>query len=69
MDRGAWRARVHGIAKSWTRLSDFPFTFHFHALEKEMATHSSFLGLENPRDGGAWWAAVYGVIQSQTRLK
>ena len=37
--------------------------FHFHALEKEMATHSSVLTLENPRDGGAWWAAVYGVAQ------
>ena len=43
--------------------------FHFHALEKEMATHSSVLAWENPRDGGAWWAAVYGVTQSQTRLK
>ena len=40
MDRGAWWAAVHGVAKSWTRLSDFTFTFHFHALEKEMATHS-----------------------------
>ena len=43
MDRGAWWAAVHGVAKSQTRLSDFPFTFHFHALEKEMATHSSVL--------------------------
>ena len=42
---------------------------HFHALEKEMATHSSVLCPENPRDGGAWWAAVYGVAQSRTRLK
>ena len=41
MDRGAWWAAVHGVAKSRTRLSDFPFTFHLHALEKEMATHSS----------------------------
>ena len=40
MDREAWWAAVHGVAKSWTRLSDFTFTFHFHALEKEMATHS-----------------------------
>ena len=40
MDRGAWAA-VHGVIKSWTQLSDFPFTFHFHALEKEMATCSS----------------------------
>ena len=51
MDGGAWWATVHGVAKSRTRLSDFTFTFHFHALEKEMATHSS--GLENPRDRGA----------------
>ena len=43
MDRGAWWVAVHGVAKSRTRLSDFPFTFHFHALEKEMATHSSVL--------------------------
>ena len=43
MDGGAWWAVVHGIAKSWTRLSDFTFTFHSHALEKEMATHSSVL--------------------------
>ena len=50
-------------------MSDFTFTFPFHALEKEMATHSSVLALENPRDGGAWWAAVYGVAQSWTRLK
>ena len=63
MDRGAWWAAVHGVARSRTWLSDFTFTFHFDALEKEMATQ------ENPRDGGAWWAAVYGVSQSQTRLK
>ena len=43
MDGGAWWAAVHAVAKSWTRLSNFPFTFHFHALEKEMATHSSVL--------------------------
>ena len=61
MDREAWRAAVHGVAKSQTRLSYFTFTFHFHALEEEMATHS--------RDGGAWWAAVYGVAQNWTRLK
>ena len=51
------------------RLSDFTFIFHLHALEKEMATHSSVLALENPRDGRAWWAAVYGVTQSRTQLK
>ena len=43
MDGGAWQAAVHGVAKSRARLSDFTFTFHFHALEKEMATHSSVL--------------------------
>ena len=43
MDGGAWWAAVHGVAKSLTRLSDFTLTFHFHALEKEMATHSSVL--------------------------
>ena len=72
MDRGAWWAAVHGVAKSRTGLSDFTFYFHFHAVEKEMATHASVLSwriLENPRDGGAWWADVYGVTQSQTRLK
>ena len=43
MDKGAWQATVHGVAKSRTRLSDFTFTFHFPALEKEMATHSGVL--------------------------
>ena len=43
MDGGAWCTAVHGVAQSQTRLSDFTFTFHFHALEKEMAAHSSFL--------------------------
>ena len=51
MDRGAWWAAVHGVEKSQTRLSDFPFTFHFHALEKEMATHSSVLALRIPGMG------------------
>ena len=69
MDRGAWWAAVHGVARSQTRLSDFTLIFHFHALEKEMATHSSVLAWRIPRDGGAWWAAVYGVSQSWTRLK
>ena len=59
MDRGAWWAPVHGVAKSRTRLSDFTFTFQFHALEKEMATHSSVLawripGTEEP-DGLPSW--------------
>ena len=48
MAGGAWWAAVHGVAKSQTRLSDFAFTFHFHALEKEMATHSSVLAWRIP---------------------
>ena len=53
MDREAWRAAIHGVTKSRTRLRDFTFTFHFHALEKEMATQSSILtwrvpGMEEP---------------------
>ena len=48
MDGGAWWAAVHRVAKSWTRLSDFTFTSHFHALEKEMATHSSVLAWRIP---------------------
>ena len=48
MDGGAWWAAVHEVAKSWTRLSDFTFTFHFHELEKEMATHSSGLAWRSP---------------------
>ena len=51
MDRGAWQASVHGVAKSLTRLSDFTFTFHFCALEKEMATHSSVLAWRIPGTG------------------
>ena len=51
VDGGAWWAAVHGVAKSRTRLSDFTFTFHFHALEKEMATHSSILAWRIPGMG------------------
>ena len=51
MDGGPWGAADHGVAKSRTRLSDFPFTFHFHALEKEMATHSSVLAWRVPGTG------------------
>ena len=57
MDGGAWLAAVHGVAKSQTRLNDFTFTFHFHALEKEMATHSSVLAWRIPgtaESGGLW---------------
>ena len=51
---------------SWARLSDFPFTFHFHALEKDNGNPLQYSSLENPRDRGAWWAAVSGVAQSRT---
>ena len=51
MDGGAWKAAVHGVAKSRARLSDFTFTFYFHALEKEMATHSSVLAWRIPGTG------------------
>ena len=51
MDGGAWWAAVHGVAKSWARLSNFTFTFHFHALEKEMAAHSSVLAWRIPGMG------------------
>ena len=51
MDGGVWWAAVHGVARSRTRLSDFTFAFHFHALEKEMATHSSVLAWRIPRTG------------------
>ena len=58
MDGGAWWAAVHGVAKSQAWLSDFPFTFHFHALEKEMATHSSVLAWRIP------WTEKPGRLQS-----
>ena len=58
MDRGAWKAAVHGVAEGRTRLSDFTFTFHFHALEKEMATHSSVLAWIMP------WMEKPGRLQS-----
>ena len=66
IDREAWRATIHGVAKSRTRLSDFTFTFHFHALEKEMATHSRVLAWRIPRDRGACRAAVHRVAEIQT---
>ena len=52
MDEGVWWAAVHSVARSRTRLSDFTYTFHFHALEKEMATHSSVLAYRIPGTGG-----------------
>ena len=63
MDGGAWWAAVHGVAKSWTRLSDFTFTFHFHVLQKEMATHSSVLAWRIPgtAEPGGLHSPVCGV--------
>ena len=69
MDGGAWWAAVHGFAKSRTRLSDFTFTFHFPALEKEMATHSSVLAWRIPGTGEPGGLLSMGVTQSRTRLK
>ena len=60
MDGGAWKAEVHGVAKSQTRLSDFTFTFHFHALEKEMATHSSVLAWRIPGTGSLVGCHLWG---------
>ena len=58
MDRGAWRATGHGVFEGQTQLSDFTFTFRFHALEKEMATHSSVLAWRIP------WTEGPGGLQS-----
>ena len=68
MDGGAWWAAVHGVAKSQTRLSDFTFTFHSHALEKEMATHSSVLAWRIPGTGEPGGLPSMGS-QSRTQLK
>ena len=51
IDGGAWKAVVHGVAEGWTRLSEFTFTFYFHALEKDMATHSNVLARRIPGKG------------------
>jgi len=66
MDGGAWWAAVHGVAKSRTRLRDFTFTFHFPALEKEMAIHSSVLAWRIPGTVEPVGLLVYGVAQSRT---
>ena len=60
MDRGAWKAAVHGVAEGRTQLSNFTFTFHFHALEKEMATHSSVLAWRIPGTGKPGWLPSMG---------
>ena len=67
-DGGAWGAAVHGVAQNWTRLSDFTFTFHFHALEKDMETYSSVLSWRLPGTGEPGGLRS-GVAQSRTRLK
>ena len=66
MDRGAWQAAVHRVAKSWTPLSNFTFTFHFplSCIGEGNGNPLQCSCLENPWDGGASWAAVYGVAQS-----
>ena len=64
MDGGAWYAAVHGVAKSWTRLSDFTFTFHFHALEKEMETHSSVLAWRISGTGSLVGCRLWGRTES-----
>ena len=66
MDGGAWQAAVHGVTKSQTRLSDFTFTFHFHALEKEMATHSSVLAGESQRWGSLMGCRLWGRTELDT---
>ena len=66
MDGGAWWAAVHGVAKSWTRLSDFPFTFHFPALEKETATHSSVLAWRIPGTGSRVGCRLWGHTELDT---
>ena len=59
-DGGAWRAAVHGVTKNRTRLSNFPLTFQFHALEEKIATHSSILALRIPGTGGPGELASMG---------
>ena len=66
MDGGAWKAAVHGVAEGKTRLSDFTFTFHFHALEKEMATHSSVLPGESQGRGSLVGCRLWGRTESDT---
>ena len=63
-DGGAWKAAVHGVAKSQTRLRDFTFSFHFHALEKEMATHSSVLAWKSQGRGSLVGCRLWGFTES-----
>ena len=66
MDRGAWNAAVHGVSKSQTQLSDFTFPFHFPALEKEMATHSSVLAWRIPGMGEPVGRCLWGCTELDT---
>ena len=66
MDGGAWWAAVHGVTKNRTRLSDFTFTFHFHTMEKAMATHSSVLAWRIPGTAEPGGLLSLGVTQSWT---
>ena len=66
MDGGAWKAAVHGVAESQTQLSNFTFTFYFHALEKEMATHSSVLAWRIPGMGSLVGCCLWGHTESDT---
>ena len=66
LDGGAWWAAVHGVSKGQTRLSDFTFTFHFHALEKEVATHSSVLAWRLPGTGSLVGCRLWGRTESDT---
>ena len=66
MGGGAWWAAVHGVAKSWSRLRDFNFTFHFLALEKEMATHSSVLSGESQGRWSLGGCRLWGHTESDT---
>ena len=66
MDRGAWWATVHGVSKSRTQLSNFTFTFHFHALEKEMATHSGVLAWRIPGTAEPGGCCLWGCTELDT---
>ena len=69
MDRGAWKAAVHGIAEGRTRLSDLHFHFSLSCVGEGNGNGLQYSCPENPRDRDTWWAAIYGVVQSRTRLK
>ena len=66
MDGGAWKAAVHGVTEGRTQLSDFTFTFHFRALEKEMATHFSVLAWRSPGTGSLVGCRLWGCTESDT---